>query len=706
MAITDLWATFFQWFPWPSLSSGVLKARPEFDFLADFPAYSPPAKLPVLSGLGKLTPIPDRELTGIHHHEGTEKIWSCISPCLPVQVVPEIGLECRNRNAKLSRFQLHAYLHPLGLVASLRFRMSLDPGVDGFRLAKLLNDIERDGPVTSRAKQFKRVRTVVQLFNQVRDSVAAQVFVAPPRFGPPKHPAFCVLTLGSDYGQNIDAVKAGLGVELMSALERRTGNRHADPAVLAEQFCVEEGRTSYPNVRSGWALVSINGMAVYIEPGEVAARADRARLCDHRNVVKLLGFYRLYQAFLEDASQTTETIPPGIVGHAVNAMDEMRVKYSRWWIRWGSERLRLERPVKAAVERYGINRVKPPNQKTSVPPSTPNAEPKLHYKVFPLALAAAQPERMDPLISFDLTNRTGVEVGITIDCELKEYGIQTSERVPVPPGGNTVPVDIRFTVKNLGLIPKWTQLDYCAYVELPGGEKRTLLKNHTSILLQPIDYFVFASRNAATRKIRDWSWMIAAWVSGQQPALLPVVQKAREINGGGTPGYAVPGDKPSGVRKQVQALYEALQQVAAITYDDSATVYHLDDREFAQRVRLPHRSLQDGAANCLDGCVLFASLLTSIGLHPMILLLPGHAMVGWKQEDSETSDFEFLETTVLAKKKFAEACQDGMNRYAAVKARADDWKYTGELPDLTGFAIPIDVEKEWRLRQVAPLPWE
>jgi hypothetical protein len=706
MAITNLWVTFFQWFPWPDLSSGRLKVQPGFAFLADFASYSPPATLPVLSGLGKLTRVPEREREGIHHHEGTSKIWSCLDPYLPVEVAPELGLESKNKHATLSGLRLHAYLHPFGLIASLRFRMAMDPGIDGFRLARLLNDIEREGPITSRAKKFKQAKTVVQLLSQVRDSAAAQMFVDPPRFRIPDHPSFCVLTLGLDYGLDMAAVQAGPGVELMSALERRTSNQKADPASLAPHFRVAEGRTSYPNLRSGWVLVSLNGMAVYIEPGEEPARADRARLCDHRNIVKLLGFYRLYQAFLDEASRTKGQIPPETVDHAVRALDEMRIKYSRWWIRWGTERLKLELPVRAAVERYGIQRAKPPSQKTSAPSSMPAAAATVHYKVFPLALAVAQPERMDALISFDLTNPTPSEVRITIDCELKEYGVQATESTTVAQGGKAGPVEIRFAVKNLVLNDsKFAQLDYYAYVEASGGEKKTLLKTHELILLQPVDFFVFASRNETTGKMRDWSWMIAAWVSGQQPALLPIVRKAREINGGEARGYAVSGDVPSGVRAQVQALYEALQQVAAITYDDSATVYHVDGKNFAQRVRLPHEALRDGAANCLDGCVLFASLLAAIGLHPLILLLPGHAIVGWKQEDSETADREFLETTVIAKKKFADAREEGMTTYAAVKDRAGQWKYTGDLPDVADFAIPIDIEKEWTERQVASLSW-
>jgi hypothetical protein len=678
--------------------------RPEFDFLANFSSYILPPKLPILAGLGKLTAVPERERQGIHHHEGTEKIWSCIEPYLPLKVVPELGLDCKIQDAKLSAFQIHAYLHPLGLIVNLCFRLSAEPGIDGFRLARLLNNIERNGLITSRAQKFKKARTVVQLLAQVRDSIAAQVFVKPPPFRIGERP-FLVLALELDPRLDIDDARAGPAVELMSALERQTGNQQADPSTLAEQFSVEVGRTSQVNVPSGWVLVSKSGMAVYIDPGTDPARADRARLCDHRNVVKLLSFHRLYHAFVEEASQAKTEVPREAVEHAVNALDVMRVKYSRWWIRWGSERLRLEQPVKAAVERYGIGRVNPPHQNTLIPPS-PKVNAVLYYQTFPTALAWAQPQLIHPLISFKLTNPTESEVGITLECELLDYGHHSPEFTRVPQGGSAT-VDLQFTLKNpfpIFFDTRWGDFQYSAWLELPTGAKTPLARTGVRMTLTPMDTFVFAHRDAVSRKLKDLSWMIAAWVSKEQAVGLPVVAKAREINGNEARGYAV-ADVAAGVRAQVKALYEALQKTGNLTYDDTAVVYHLDGSDFAQRVRLPNRSLKEGAANCLDGCVLFASLLAAIGLHPIILLLPGHAIVGWKLENSETSDVEFLETTVLAKKTFDEACTEGMTRRAAVKTLADNWQYTGKITDVKAFAIPIDIEKEWSSRRVVPLPW-
>ena len=69
----------------------------------------------------------------------------------------------------------------------------------------------------------------------------------------------------------------------------------------------------------------------------------------------------------------------------------------------------------------------------------------------------------------------------------------------------------------------------------------------------------------------------------------------------------------AGVAPQVKALYEALQQ-AGIRYVNSVLAFSPDDGLSSQRVRLPRKTLESKNANCLDGTVLFASLLEAITL--------------------------------------------------------------------------------------------
>ena len=71
--------------------------------------------------------------------------------------------------------------------------------------------------------------------------------------------------------------------------------------------------------------------------------------------------------------------------------------------------------------------------------------------------------------------------------------------------------------------------------------------------------------------------------------------------------------------------------------------------------------------------MLFASLLEAITLRPAIVLVPGHAFVGWQRDPTDAASWEYLETTVVSSSTFEEASTIGNERakaYAAAAAEA------------------------------------
>jgi hypothetical protein len=74
-------------------------------------------------------------------------------------------------------------------------------------------------------------------------------------------------------------------------------------------------------------------------------------------------------------------------------------------------------------------------------------------------------------------------------------------------------------------------------------------------------------------------------------------------------------------------------------------------------VRFAEQSLLDNSANCPDFAVLFASLLLVCRIDPLILFVPRHAVVGWKDA---ASGIEFLQTIGIAANAFGAAWEIGM----------------------------------------------
>jgi hypothetical protein len=119
---------------------------------------------------------------------------------------------------------------------------------------------------------------------------------------------------------------------------------------------------------------------------------------------------------------------------------------------------------------------------------------------------------------------------------------------------------------------------------------------------------------------------------------------------------------PDGVAAQVKALFDAIKK-AEITYVNSVIDFNPQQGAASQRVRLPRESLADKAANCIDGTVLFASLLEGISLSPAIVIVPGHAFLAWETWRGN-NEWRFLETTMIASSTFEQAC-DSAEKTAA-----------------------------------------
>jgi hypothetical protein len=127
------------------------------------------------------------------------------------------------------------------------------------------------------------------------------------------------------------------------------------------------------------------------------------------------------------------------------------------------------------------------------------------------------------------------------------------------------------------------------------------------------------------------------------------------------------------VRDQVKAIYNALKS-KGITYSSTTISFPSG----SQKVRFPDDALKESAANCIDGAVLMAAALEAIGLEPLIVLVPGHAFLAWR-ENTGTVASEFLETTMIGTSTFEEAMARG-------SAEFDQYNSAGT-------AVIVDIKK-------------
>lgn len=187
-------------------------------------------------------------------------------------------------------------------------------------------------------------------------------------------------------------------------------------------------------------------------------------------------------------------------------------------------------------------------------------------------------------------------------------------------------------------------------VELHKTEPIWLLARNTAPL---------SIKDPKTGEWKDVTCYFGAFVTPNQPAVMSFLRKvAVHHTNGRLEGYHRIAEEPQAVELQIRAIFDALKADAGLTYVDSILTNNPDEGASSQRVRLPRQSLAGGTANCIDGTVLFASLIEAISMNPAIVVVPGHILLAW-QKTPTAEEWEYLETTKIGSNTFEEACQFG-----------------------------------------------
>lgn len=159
-------------------------------------------------------------------------------------------------------------------------------------------------------------------------------------------------------------------------------------------------------------------------------------------------------------------------------------------------------------------------------------------------------------------------------------------------------------------------------------------------------------------KGKSLSPLFAGFVDENNPFIQTLLQQALTVHAVNQfDGYQ---SGTQGVEKQVFAIWNVLQR-RRLHYSSTATpsaesqwgwvsVEDPDGHVLSQTVRFIDQSISSQQANCIDGTVLFASALYKIGIDPLLVILPGHAFVGYYL-DPQHQHPQFLETTLIGQGK-------------------------------------------------------
>lgn len=148
----------------------------------------------------------------------------------------------------------------------------------------------------------------------------------------------------------------------------------------------------------------------------------------------------------------------------------------------------------------------------------------------------------------------------------------------------------------------------------------------------------------ARMKFHETGELFAAYVNEDNPQIDAVLREAlnaRIVNR----FWGYQSNKPEVVDKQVYALWYVLQK-RGFKYSSISNTSLSSNVVFTQRVRTFDDALASAQINCVDGSVLFASLLKAVNINPILVRIPGHMFVGYYTDRAHTN-IHFLETSMI-----------------------------------------------------------
>jgi len=185
-------------------------------------------------------------------------------------------------------------------------------------------------------------------------------------------------------------------------------------------------------------------------------------------------------------------------------------------------------------------------------------------------------------------------------------------------------------------------------------EKTEVVRFHS---VNEVPFFVTDRRNE--NNIIDYTKYFAAFVNEDDPLIDKILQEALQIDvvekigfddNFSFSGYQrkdSDGDSSLSVDLQVLAIWSVLIK-HNIKYSSITTTSTANEKIYTQYVRTLGESFDSTQANCVDGSVLFASVLRKIGIESCLVLLPGHMLIAYfGNKDCNSESVAFLETTML-----------------------------------------------------------
>ena len=323
----------------------------------------------------------------------------------------------------------------------------------------------------------------------------------------------------------------------------------------------------------------------------------------------------------------------------------------------------------------------------------------VEFTYLPVSNFAMQQNKVTLIRQLSVTNQSDrtlhqVEVVLTSDpefCRAIPYCIEA-----IAPG-ETIPVESLQPVLSANYFAQLTERVIGHLIVEVLSEKESLFTRR-----YPIDILAYDQWSG----VAILPEMLSAFITPNHPAIAPILKRATLILEQWTGNASLDeyqSRNPNRVRTQMAALYAAIAEQDIIYSTVPASF-----EAAGQRIRLTDTIMAQKLATCLDMALLYASCIEAVGIHPLIILVEGHAFPGgWLVPetfpDSITDDPSFL----------TKRTADGINEIVLLEATCmnrgtpTDFDQAVKIANgkvqSPGFLFALDVKRS-RFAGIHPLP--
>jgi hypothetical protein len=280
-------------------------------------------------------------------------------------------------------------------------------------------------------------------------------------------------------------------------------------------------------------------------------------------------------------------------------------------------------------------------------------DPKIDDTIFPaVILSTSSLQGMKSDVIGDQHSVVGIVIkphlpNARVHVEVRVDGLSESSSYDATLGEinqqYTVSPTVRFDTRKLAALEQPVPTTVVFSVKVNGADLGQKTKQVQVRAVNDVPFLVTDSQGHA----KDVSPLFAAFVNENSPVIEEILKEALQWNS--VKNFSGYQGSAADVEMQVFAVWNVLQR-HQVKYSSITTASGFSDTIHSQTVRFVDDTWRMNQANCVDGSVLFASVLYKIGIFPVLVKLPSHMFVGYYTDGKSygtLQNLQFLETTLV-----------------------------------------------------------